>query len=322
MNVAAKLGAYATGLAVAFGIAAAAGGAINPDRNDQATPTQAATGASAEGDAMSAEAMGDSGGAATSAADHGAMQAVRGLAVADAGLRLVVDRPERRIRRLQPLTFRSVDEGGHAITNYDVTHTKRMHLIVVRRDLTGFQHLHPTIDASGTWHVPLRLDEAGSYRVFADFSTDGEPRTLASDLLVDGNADLRLLPAPSSRARTDLGYDVQLDAGSIRAGQAALLRFTVTKNGAPVTVEPYLGAAGHLVALREGDLAFLHVHPSDHPETDASPEAGDTHDASGAKHSGAIAFEATFPSTGRYGLFLQFQHAGRVHTVAFTQEAR
>jgi hypothetical protein len=76
------------------------------------------------------------------------------------------------------------------------------------------------------------------------------------------------------------------------------LRFTITTDGAPVRTEPYLGAGGHLVALRDGDLAFLHVHPAqDH----------------------SVEFDATFPTEGRYRLFLQFKHAGRVHTVAFTQ---
>jgi hypothetical protein len=87
-----------------------------------------------------------------------------------------------------------------------------------------------------------------------------------------------------------------------RAGEETHLRFTITRNGAPVAVEPYLGAGGHLVALREGDLAFLHVHP-----------AGDEH---------STAFEATFPTTGAYRLFLQFKVGGVVQTAAFTQEVR
>ena len=29
-------------------------------------------------------------------------------------------------------------------------------------------------------------------------------------------------------------------------------------------LQPYLGAYGHLVALRDGDLAYLHVHPGEH----------------------------------------------------------
>ena len=138
-----------------------------------------------------------------------------------------------------------------------------MHLIVARRDLTGFQHLHPTMDKDGTWSTPLQLEEAGSYRVFADFVRDGEATTLAGDLRVDGSADLRALPAPDPVAVTDGGYEVRLDAAATRPGQESALRFTVTKDGAPVQTEPYLGAGGHLVALREGDLAFLHVHPTD-----------------------------------------------------------
>ena len=80
--------------------------------------------------------------------------------------------------------------------DFDVEHTKRMHLIVVRRDMTGFQHLHPSQNADGTWSVPVTLPDAGSYRVFADFSVDGKPHTLADDLTVDGAVRSRELPAP------------------------------------------------------------------------------------------------------------------------------
>ena len=52
-----------------------------------------------------------------------------------------------------------------------------MHLIVVRRDGTGFQHLHPELGADGTWRAPIALDDAGAYRVFADFSARRRRRT-------------------------------------------------------------------------------------------------------------------------------------------------
>jgi hypothetical protein len=88
------------------------------------------------------------------------------------------------------------------------------------------------------------------------------------------------------------------------AGGEASLVFDVSRNGRAVRdLEPYLGALGHLVALREGDLAFLHVHPG-------------TEEGSGPR----IAFRAAFPSQGRYRLFLQFAHEGRVQTAAFTVE--
>jgi hypothetical protein len=188
------------------------------------------------------------------------------------------------------------------VRDFDVEHTKRMHLIVARRDLTGFQHLHPTMATDGTWSTPLRVSDAGSYRVFADFSRDGELVTLADDLRVDGTADLRPLPSPTTTAVSDGGYTVQLREGATLAGEEARLRFTVSRDGRILRTEDYLGAGGHLVALREGDLAFLHVHPTEHDD--------------------AVGFEATFPTAGAYRLFLQFKVNGAVQTVAFTQEVR
>src|SRR3954463_9292364 len=107
---------------------------------------------------------------------HGDM-AVRGLAGSDRGYTLELGR--------EPLSFRIIRDGK-PVRDFDVEHTKRMHVIVVRRDLTGFQHLHPTMRADGTWKVPLTLGGAGVYRVYADFAVDGEPHTLAADLTADG----------------------------------------------------------------------------------------------------------------------------------------
>ena len=166
-----------------------------------------------------------------------------------------------------------------------------MHLIVVRRDGRGFQHLHPALGADGTWSAPITLADAGAYRVFADFQRDGEAHTLAADLRVDGEADYGRFPRRRPSDRTD-GYAVELGART-----ATTLAFTITRDGKPIETEPYLGAGGHLVALREGDLAFLHVHPS-----------GD-----------GVEFETELDKAGRYRLYLQFKHAGRVHTAEFTR---
>ena len=291
MSTPAKLAAFVATLAVLFGGGALAGGAIDPDRSTE----------NQKGTTMSADTHTDSENEPAPAhGAEGAAHPVRGLAVAEDGLRVVVDDPELRRGARETLRFRIVDDRGRTVRDFDVEHTKRMHLIVARRDLTGFQHLHPEQQDDGSWTTAVTLGAAGSYRLFADFSRGDDPHTLAADLRVDGTADLQPLPAPARAAVSDGGYDVELDAGHARPGEEAELRFTVTKDGQPVKTEPYLGAYGHLVALREGDLAFLHVHPTD-------------------DHDG-IAFEATFPTEGRYRLFLQFQHEGRVQTVAFTQE--
>jgi hypothetical protein len=290
MSTPARLAAFAAGLALLFGGGALAGAAIGPEPDDNDSNPE-----HSEMKPSTTESHGGGG-------HEAAPDPVRGLAVADAGLRVVVEDNELRRGRTERLAFRIVDEHGETVRDFDVEHTKKMHLIIARRDLTGFRHLHPEQAPDGTWTTDVRLPEAGSYRLFADFSHDGEARTLATELRVDGRADLEPLPAARTTAVSDGGYDVRLDAGSARPGEEAELRFTISKDGRPVETEPYLGAGGHLVALREGDLAFLHVHPN---------EDGDT-----------VGFAATFPTEGRYRLFLQFQHEGRVQTVAFTQEVR
>ena len=289
MSAPIRLAAFAVVLVALFGGGALAGGAVDPDREEPRRPHAAA---------------------AKPAAASGNARPVRGLAVAQDGLRLVVADPELRRGRAEELRFRVVDGEGATVRDFDVEHEKRMHVIVARRDLARFQHLHPEQDADGTWNLPLELADAGSYRVFTDFSRDDRAFTLAGDLRVDGTADLRPLPAPAATAVSDGGYDVRLDAGDARPGQEAELRFTVKKDGRTVRTEPYLGAGGHLVALRDGDLAFLHVHPM---------EAGH----GGQETSGQdepVGFAATFPTAGRYRLFLQFKHDGRVQTAAFSQE--
>jgi hypothetical protein len=294
MTAATKLTGFAAALAVLFG-----GGALAGELIDPGPPGGTAAVASDAGDHASAMSGMEAG------EQHAAsMTAVRGLAVAEHGLRLALDTPELRRGEKSALRFRILDGLDRVVRDFDVEHTKRLHLIVVRRDLTGFRHLHPTQGADGVWNVPIALAHGGSYRVFADFSHDRAATTLAADLRVDGSADLEPLPAPAASAVSDGGYRVALAAGTARVGAEADLRFTVTKDGRAVLTQPYLGAGGHLVALREGDLAFLHVHPSEQ----------------GEERTGAISFETTFPSAGRYRLFLQFQVAGRVQTAAFTEE--
>ena len=294
MSAPAKLAGFAALLLLVFGGAVAAGSAFGPDREGAS--------AAREDDAMAEHREGDgaAGDGEADEAGHAGADPVRGLSVSEDGLALQLEQTELRRGRQSELAFAIVGADGQPVEDFEVEHEKRMHTIVVRRDGTGFQHVHPELGDDGVWRVPLTLPDAGAYRVFADFKHDGEARTLAADLSVDGQADYRPLPEPATTATTADGYEVELDAGASRAGHEAELTFTVSKDGTPVRTAPYLGAGGHLVALREGDLAFLHVHPEDE---------GD-----------AVSFMTEFPSEGRYRLYLQFKHDGAVHTAEFTRE--
>jgi hypothetical protein len=270
----ARLGLFAAGLALVFGAAAAVGAAVHPGKP-----------------------------AASCGPMHGGMgHEALGLSLTQGDTTLAPATLTAAAGQRQRLRFRILGRDGKPLlSGFQVEAQRRLHLIVVRRDLTGYQHLHPVMSGDGIWSVPVKIAQPGAYRVFADFQRSCAKHVLAADLLVPGSFEPRALSAPATTARAD-GYDVRFESRALRAGHEAQLRFTVSRGGRPVRgIQPYLGARGHLVALRQGDLAYLHVHP------EGRADAAD-----------AIPFAADFLSAGSYRLFLQFRANGAVHLAGFT----
>ncbi|HEU5106709.1 MAG TPA: hypothetical protein VFU11_12830, partial [Solirubrobacterales bacterium] len=268
-----RIGLFALGLAAVFAASVAVGSLVEPAETESSEMEETMDAHGAHG---------------TTAAAH----EPAGLGVSTDGYTLRIAPTQLQREEEHELRFAIEDAAGEPVIEFDELHERRMHLIVVRRDGAGFRHLHPEMDAVGTWTVPVTFAAAGVYRVFADFSAAGEQQTLAADLFVSGgDFEARPFPAPQPVAATE-GYEVELTAGEPVAGEPTTLEFAVADGGRPVAkLQPYLGADGHLVALREGDLAFLHVHPEE--------EQGEPNE---------IVFEAEFPTAGRYRLYLQFRH--------------
>ncbi len=296
MTTPVKLAGFVVAVAAVFGLALVVGRAVGPV-NDEITATHG--GDHGEGHGTD---------------DERAVLTPRpevpgGLMVSQSGYTLALIDERARAGEDRQVSFSITGPDGVAVTDYDVQHEKQLHLIAVRRDFTGFQHVHPVLDeGSGVWSVDLDLTP-GSWRVFTDFKATGaEALTLGADLAVAGGYQ-PAGPPTEIRTATVGDYEVTLD-GDLDAGADAELTLSVSKGGEPVTdLEPYLGAYGHLVALRGGDLAYLHVHPEGAPgdgRTEPGPE---------------ITFSAAVPSAGVYHLYLDFQHDGVVRTVAFTVPA-
>jgi hypothetical protein len=145
------------------------------------------------------------------------------------------------------------------------------------------------------------LPEPGSYTAFADVAPEeAESMTLRLPLTAEGEVAPDESFEPSTVAITN-GYRVELH-GHATAGETSHIEVRVTKNGLEVQPDPYLGAAGHLVAIRADDLDYLHVHPMESSEV------------------GLIPFMMHASGPGLYRLFLQFQHEGSVRTADFTVE--
>jgi hypothetical protein len=281
-----KLAAYGALLAASFAAAAGVAVAVGPIDTSDGSHTEP-----------------------ESPPDHdmgGGRPHVPGISIDANGFRIVPATPSIAADAVATYSFRIVGADGDTVTDFDVTHERRLHLIVVSRNFVDYHHLHPNQDTDGVWTADIPALPAGSYRVFADTRPTGaDGITLGTDLAVGaGVADTHgavASPAGQTTVTVD-GYEIEL-SGTPAVGESTLT-FSVRSDGEAIVPDPYLGASGHLVALRAGDLAFLHVHPLG----DATRQAPD------------IRFAAEFPTPGTYRLFLDVSIDGAVRTAAFTVE--
>jgi len=276
---AARLGAYGVILAAALGGGAVVGAAVGPEPSDPPAHDEHA----------GAVATPPGGSSATSDGYH-----------------LQLDTPVVDAGRPATLQFVVHDPDGDVLTDYAIEHTKELHLVVVARDLRSYAHVHPTRDDAGTWTVEAPALPAGPHRLYADFTpAGGDDVTLGADLGVAGDYAPQPVPDPSSSVTVD-GYEVSFD-GTLVAGRTSELAVTVSRGGEPVAdLEPYLGALGHLVAIRADDMAYLHVHPADATDGPGGP---------------TVRFAVDVPAAGTYGLFFDFAHDGVVRNAGVTTTA-
>lgn len=228
----------------------------------------------------------------------------------------------------QPVSFTYTikNDKGEILKDFETVHEKKMHFIVVREDLQNFQHLHPVFNEnSGEWTVDVTFPTDGPYRIFPDFtpakSADNPqllPVTVNSRIDVGDMSKYKAQAAtPDSQSKKAFG-DYQVThtlPTNLTKQQEFTYVLTIERNGKAVTdLQPYLGAMGHSVILKEGTLDFIHTH---------AVEAG----MGGMEHGSAVGsasktgpnieFTTTFPESGVYKIFTQFQHQGKVQTADY-----
>jgi len=177
-------------------------------------------------------------------------------------------------------------KSGDAVNDFEVEMTKKMHLIVVKNDLSWFNHVHPQFQGGGKFTVTTALPSAGTYKLYADytlanagqevpqfeFATAGEKVKPAEVSIVPDKMSGPWLVGhfnahPESEPDTKGGevYEVALMPMPVPivAGQDVMLHFQIRNSvGTPVKdLQPYLGAMGHCVILSSDTNSYLHSHP-------------------------------------------------------------
>ena len=124
MNAGGKLAVYGAALAAVFATSAGIGAAVAPVGLSNAEPPAEHSGGMDTGDGLP------------------------GLATTADDLTLVADTDTITAGVPTTYTFSVRDDDG-PVVDFELEQTKRMHLIVVRRDFAGFLHLHPTMARKG-----------------------------------------------------------------------------------------------------------------------------------------------------------------------------
>ncbi|MED4585785.1 hypothetical protein [Brevibacillus choshinensis] len=202
------------------------------------------------------------------------------------------------------------DQNGTPVNEFEINHEKLLHLIMVSDDLSSFSHIHPEFKGDGKFAVQTSFPSGGKYKMFADFKpVGGSGTTLSEWMNVEGTAAARTAITPDAMLVKDVdGKEIELSLSNAKANEEVTLTYEIrdgiTKKGIQ-DLEPYLGAVGHVVILSADAEQYLHVHPLDEKAT--GPKAQ---------------FATSFPHSGIYKIWGQFQHKGKVITVPFVVEVK
>jgi hypothetical protein len=194
---------------------------------------------------------------------------------------------------------------GTPVEAFDITHEKLLHLMVISKDLSYFNHVHPEYKGGGVFEIDNAFPAGGEYRLIADFKpTDGDSMTKLEWMQLEGEPAAPVPVVPdSSLDNVFEGIRVKLTAENLEARNATKLTYTFedAQTGKPIDdLQPYLGAIGHVVILSEDGKRYVHVHAEEDQGT--GPEAR---------------FETEFPVSGIYKIWGQFQRDDQVFTATF-----
>lgn len=199
-------------------------------------------------------------------------------------------------------------ETGKPVSGFATIHDRLLHLFIVDRTLEYFAHVHPEPAGEGVFEIDHRLPP-GAYVLIADFlPLTGPSQTVQRAIVTPGYRGPLFPPPP--HLRSEMGTDkivdglrVRLEATRLTAGREAVVRFTLADaaTGAPVSdLEPFLGAAGHMLVVNADLTEAHHAHPE-------APAA----------RGPSVFFQPRMPAAGLYKVWVQFQRKGQVITVPF-----
>lgn len=189
--------------------------------------------------------------------------------------------------------------------NLNISHEKKLHLIIYDPSLKEFQHVHPEFDGK-MWSADVQFAFNGNYWVWAqgELSADGTEFSSPTRLAVTGGSTAWPSPPTLTDIRNgSLGVSaIELSKSKLMAGKMAMLDLKMSRtDGSTPQLTPYLGAFAHIIATPVDGDSLIHVHP-----VSTGPSQGMIH--------------AMFPDAGMYRLWVQFIDGGSLKTIPLSVE--
>ena len=214
-------------------------------------------------------------------------------------------------------------ESGEPVGDLVRTHQVWMHMIITRADLGTFAHIHPEpTGTAGVYKVQATFPTAGQYLVHSEFRRNGEMTdVLDAHTVTVAGRQLAAAPVPTRDVRSWTGHGVRISLqGNATVGATTDLALTFAHidaaghNTGPVTdLQPYLGAAGHVVVMRADGSTFAHRH-AETVDSSGRPVLA----LPGTRFGPDLNLHVRFDRSGAYRLWAQFQLAdGTVITAPF-----
>lgn len=189
-----------------------------------------------------------------------------------------------------------------------VSHTERIHAMVIDGSLTDYQHLHPADGgAPGTYlftHTPKR---AGSYDVYLDFIPlkTAKRTLLAGTFEVAGAEDVSTPSNPI--AKPEFVARLKYPESKLLVGQTVELTLEIEPLNTDETLilDQVMDAYAHLVAFSPERSGFAHFHPTAQP--------GEIPDSVAPK----LNFRFSVEEPGEYRVWAQFSVNGIERFIPF-----
>ena len=200
----------------------------------------------------------------------------------------------------------STDKAGN---NSDKFEQKQMDLIVVSDDLKFFDRIHPTYKGNGRFEISPSLTNPGSYTLFSDYKASKEKQQVTiQQLSIPGKVPLptELEKFSNTKILSNTKVNLNLSEAKPQAGKEITLTFDfkeAANNQAIKDLKPYLGEKGSLVIIKSSSPLTVsdYIH---------APVRKDSLD-------GKVQFITSFPQSGTYKLWGQFNRNGKIITADF-----